>query len=88
MQLLLFERSVLAECKLICNDSPKRAFYRLMIVFDSGRYWIEKESGCGGKVLDVRRWPMVDEKAANRYYKNKIRQKLKPGRHRVYREAS
>lgn len=88
MQLLLFERSVLAECKLICNDSPKRAFYMLRIVFEGGRYWIEKESGAGGRVLDVRKWPMDSEGAANRYYKNKIRQKLKPGRHRVYREAS
>ncbi len=88
MQLNLFEKTVMAECCLVCNDSPKRAFYMLRIVFEGGRYWIEKESGCGGKVLDVRRWPMVDEKAANRYYKNKIRQKLKPGRHRVYRKAS
>lgn len=88
MQLNLFEKTVMAECCLVCNDSPKRAFYRLRIVFDSGRYWIEKESGAAGRVLDVRKWPMDSEGAAQRYYKNKIRQKLKPGRNRVYRQAS
>lgn len=61
-------------------DSPKKAFYRLMLEEDQGRYRIIKESGCYGKVMDRREWaiPTV-EKALHRF--NKIlKDKLNPAR--------
>lgn len=87
MQLKIFDRTVTAECTLMA-DSPKRAFYKIMIVYFHGKWWIEKKSGAGDHVLNCRRWEMDSEDAAVKFYRRKIREKLKPGRHRVYRQAS
>lgn len=51
IQLSLFESDVVKESRLIA-DSPRVAFYNLALVFENGSYFVRKESGTKGKVLD------------------------------------
>lgn len=71
-------------------DSPKKAFYKLAVMEQWGEYWIEKESGAGGHVLDRRRWDQPDKAAALKFFYRKLNEKLKknrpsPRRYRVKR---
>lgn len=51
-------------------DSPKNAFYRLMIQEHYGQCKIIKESGANGIVLDRREWPVSSmQKAVERFDK-------------------
>lgn len=61
-------------------DSPKRAFYRLMIEECQGAWAVVKESGAAGKVLDRRRWVMESAEKAVAKYDRILRDKLNPCR--------
>lgn len=61
-------------------DSPKRAFYRLMIEEHQGDWAVIKESGAAGKVLDRRRWAMESAEKAVAKYEKILRDKLDPAR--------
>lgn len=61
-------------------DSPKRAFYRLMIEECQGAWAVVKESGAAGKVLDRRRWVMESAEKAVAKYDRILRDKLNPAR--------
>ena len=56
-------------------DSPKKAFYRLMIEECQGQYSIVKESGCLGKVRDRRAWPMPSKEKAIKKFNRILQQK-------------
>lgn len=88
MQLKLFEDTVLREVELIAPESPKKAFWRLRLVFCRGAYRIDKESGGGGKILDRRSWPQRDRERAERVFDRKVAEKLKPGRKRIYEKKA
>lgn len=60
--------------------SKKNAFWVLKIIEHEGRYWLEKESGADGKVLDRRRWPMGSREHALHRYNKKVAEKLNPRR--------
>lgn len=61
-------------------DSPKKAFYRLMIEECQGAWSVIKESGAAGKVLDRRRWVMESAEKAVAKYDRILRDKLNPTR--------
>lgn len=61
-------------------DSPKRAFYRLMVEESMGVWAVVKESGAAGKVLDRRRWVMESAEKAVAKYEKILRDKLNPNR--------
>lgn len=79
MQLKLFERNIIFDVYLVANSS-KNAFYRLMLVLESGRYFVEKESGANGKILDRRVWSQKDFDAAEKFFNRKLESKLKKNR--------
>lgn len=83
MQLKLFERNVIFDVTLNA-DSKKQAFYRLTMVLDCGKYYVEKESGAAGKILDRRQWPQPDRERAGLVFARKLAAKLKSGRERQY----
>lgn len=83
MQLLMFERNIIYDVYLVA-DSKKQAFYRLMLVFDGIKYFVEKESGANGKTLDRRQWPQPDRERAGLVFARKLAGKLKSGRERQY----
>lgn len=83
MQLLLFGRNVIFDVTLNA-DSKKQAFYRLMLVLNNGKYYVEKESGANGKTLDRRQWPQPDRERAGLVFARKLAAKLKAGRARQY----
>lgn len=89
MQLLLFERNVLLDVFLKANSS-KNAFYHLMLTFERGRYFVEKESGASGKILDSRKWAQKDFDAAEKFFNRKLAAKtsLKRRSPRKYEAAS
>lgn len=87
MQLNLFGPTVLATADLVAQ-SPKSAFYHIKIIFEDGRYRVEKRSGYGDKVLDVRKWPMESQADAEAFFRKKIAGKLKPNRKREYKIIS
>lgn len=83
-QLHLF-RTVLKHADLIA-DSPKKAFYRLKLIESMGSYWIEKESGAGGRVLDYKVWPHPDYESAEKHFRRIIRKKTdKKRKKRIYK---
>lgn len=61
-------------------ESKKNAFWILRLYESQGRYWLEKESGAGGKILDVRKWPMRDRAKALHQFNKKVAEKLNPKR--------
>lgn len=61
-------------------DSPKKAFYRLRMIYDDGYFYIEKESGAGGKILDKRKWLQKNREQMFKVYLRKLKQKLNPKR--------
>lgn len=79
MQLHLFP-SILNQIELEAPDSPRRAFYRLAIEECQGIYTVVKESGAGGKVLDVRRWQYESMNRALKKYDKLLTDKLNPQR--------
>jgi len=79
MQLLMFERNIIYDVYLVA-DSKKQAFYRLMLVYDGIKYFVEKESGAAGKILDRRQWPQPDRERAGLVFARKLAQKLKSGK--------
>lgn len=83
MQLLMFERNIIYDVYLVA-DSKKQAFYRLMLVLNNGKYFVEKESGAGDKILDRRQWPQPDRDRAGLVFARKLAAKLKAGRARQY----
>lgn len=83
MQLLMFERNIIYDVYLVA-DSKKQAFYRLMMVYDGIKYFVEKESGAAGKILDRRQWPQPDREKAGLVFARKLAEKLKVGRKRQY----
>ena len=83
MQLLMFERNIIYDVYLVA-DSKKQAFYRLMLVFDGIKYFVEKESGAAGKILDRRQWQQPDRERAGLAFARKLAEKLKSGRERQY----
>lgn len=78
-QLHLFP-TILKMIELEAPDSPKKAFYRLMIEETMGIWAVVKESGAGGKVLDRRRWEMASAEKAVQRYERILRDKLNPNR--------
>jgi hypothetical protein len=88
MQLKLFDDVTLREVELIAPDSPKKAFWRLKLIYRQVAYRIDKESGGGGKVLDRRSWPQRDRERAERVFARKVAEKLKPGRKRIYKKKT
>ncbi len=79
MQLLMFERNIIYDVYLVA-DSKKQAFYRLMLVLNNGKYYIEKESGAAGKILDRRQWPQPDRERAGLVFARKLAEKLRNGK--------
>ena len=68
-------------------ESPKRAFYDISIVENTGYYWVVKESGIAdSNTLDSRKWPFSDYVSAQKLFKKKIREKINPrsNRKRIY----
>lgn len=61
-------------------DSPKKAFYRLMVEETMGIWAVVKESGANGKVLDRRRWVMESAEKSVAKYEKILRDKLNPNR--------
>lgn len=82
-QLSLFP-TIIKSADLIA-DSPKRAFYRIRIEEEFGRYEIIKESGANDKVLDCRRWEAASLEKAEKFFDRKVKQKQKTGRKRRYK---
>lgn len=78
MQLHLFPTIIRSE--YLEADSPKKAFYRLMIEECQGQYTIVKESGCAGKIMDRRRWPTKNLETAEKKFNKILEGKLNPGR--------
>lgn len=77
-QLHLFP-TVIREIHLAA-DSPKKAFWRLMLIEDHGRYHLRKDSGIYEKVLDRRIWPQHCLKSALKTFDQKVNQKLRATR--------
>lgn len=82
-QLSLFP-TIIKSADLIA-DSPKKAFYRIRIEEELGRYEVIKESGANDKVLDCRRWEAATLEKAEQFFDQKIKQKQKAGRKRRYK---
>jgi len=82
-QLSLFA-TVIKSASLIA-DSPKKAFYRIRIEEEQGKYEIVKESGAADKILDCRRWTAPTLEKAEQFFDKKIEQKQRPGRRRRYK---
>ena len=61
-------------------DSPKKAFYIIMIVECQGAYTVVKESGCDGRVMDTRRWVQPSFEKAWKKFNQIIRNKTNPSR--------
>lgn len=82
-QLSLF-KTIIKSASLI-SDSPKKAFYRIRIEEEMGRYEVIKESGAADKVLDCRRWDAPTLEKAEKFFDQKVKQKQKPNRKRRYK---
>ena len=61
-------------------DSAKKAWWQLELLELNGEYFIKKQSGIPGKVLDTRKWPQSDLKRAIMTYNRKVKAKLNPKR--------
>lgn len=61
-------------------DSKKKAWWKLELLELNGEYFIEKQSGIPGKVLDTRKWPQNSLKSAVKTYNRKVKEKLNPER--------
>lgn len=82
-QLSLFP-TIIKSASLIA-DSPKRAFYRIRIEEEMGRYEVVKESGAADKVLDCRRWDAPTLEKAEQFFDRKVKQKQQGNRKRKYK---
>jgi len=83
-QLKLFEVTQLKYVELIA-DSPKKAFYRMCIIYNNGKYYIKKESGAGLIIQDKKTWVYSKIKDAYDKYHNILKQKMKKNRKRTYK---
>lgn len=84
MQLQLFQPTIISESKLIAI-STKYAFYEIKLIFEDGKYFVEKISGAAGKVLDRRKWEFESFAKAEKFYQRKLNEKLSgKNRKRVY----
>jgi hypothetical protein len=71
------------------SNSPRKAWWRLMIEERLGRYTLIKESGIQSGMLDRRRWPMKSYDKALIIFEKKVKMKTDPNRKkRVYRVAA
>lgn len=86
MQLHLFPQ-IIKEAYLEA-DSPKKAFYRLILQECQGNYILIKESGCQGRVMDRREWVMPSYEKAIKKFEGLISWKTNPARGspRVYKQ--
>lgn len=86
IQLSLFE-TILKQSYLEA-DSPKKAFYRIKITEDMGKYTVKKESGCNAKILHKQAWNFDNQEDALKFYNKKIKEKTKRGRKRIYKRIN
>ena len=84
-QLDLFTPTIIKEAHLVA-ESPRKAFYDLWLEALHGDYFIRKESGAAGKVLDRRLWAYMSAEAAEKAFDRIVREKTRVGRKsaRVY----
>jgi len=71
---------------LVCKESPKKAFYNLVLSGDK----VLKVSGTTHpkqRILDRRIFKFDDESAAEKFFNSKIREKSRTNRKRVYQET-
>ena len=75
--------------ELVAEGSPKRAWYRIMLLPLEGRgYLIRKESGCEGRRRPhTETWYRQDYGEAEEKYRQLMRQKTARARGRIYREV-
>jgi hypothetical protein len=86
VQLMLFGSTILYSDYLIAEKSPKKAFYKIKLIHDNNSFSVKKESGAKGKTLDTREWSFDDIELAEKFYSQKLRQKINPNRKkRIYR---
>lgn len=79
VQLKIFEVTILEHAELIC-ESPKMAFWNIRLEHDCGTFYVIKESGSRGKILDRRTWKHEKYEAAKKDYDRRLRLKLNPER--------
>ena len=61
-------------------ESPKRAFYNLVIIKITDGYLVRKESGAGSKVLHREAWFRETHEEALKLYEKILREKTNPKR--------
>jgi hypothetical protein len=71
------------------SNSPRKAWWRLMIQECRGKYTLIKESGIQSGMLDRRRWPMKSYDKALIIFEKKVKMKTDPNRKtRIYKVAA
>lgn len=80
VQLQIWDQVVLEHAELVCNDSPKKAFWNIRLEAQFETFTVIKESGIGDKVLDTRRWAHSSHDRALKDYRRRLRSKLNPVR--------
>jgi hypothetical protein len=71
------------------SNSPRKAWWRLMIQEYRGKYTLIKESGIKTGLLDRRKWKVKNYEKALKLFEKKVKSKLNPNRKkRVYRVAA
>lgn len=78
MQLSLFP-NVIRNIRLEA-DSPRKAWWQLLIEECRGNYTLVKKSGIKSGLLDVRRWPAENYEKALKLFEKKVKLKLDPKR--------
>lgn len=66
--------------QLVDANSPKKAFYSIFVIDSGFDFVVRKESGCLGKVLDVREWPRPTRAEAEALAISIVRKKTNPNR--------
>lgn len=71
-------------------DSPRKAWWRLTLVECMGQYYLVKESGIKGHLLDRRKWPVKNLRKALILFDKKVKLKTDPNRNskRIYEVAA
>ncbi len=88
IQLNLFESTILNSVYLLADESPRGAFYRIWLIQDKSGYTVKKESGTKKHKLDSREWAFSESERAEKFFNQKVRQKLNPKRKkRKYKQA-
>ncbi|MBF0549878.1 MAG: hypothetical protein HQK60_05030 [Deltaproteobacteria bacterium] len=81
VQLILIPPRQIRRADLVASGSPKRAFYRLWIEKQEGRFCVHKESGASGKVLHRQVWCFTSFQTAEGFFLRRIKDKTNPQRH-------